>query len=262
MLVDSTNDAYPIIESDDRLPAIVNQDDSSSTKSYTKEQIRKILRERTFQYHRVDLPFGLHTKGADRSATRDLIFPKSLAGKTVLDVGSALGYFCFEAEARGAARVVGVELKEQRFRDAVLLKDIKGSKVDFIQRDIVLDPLDECFDYVLLLNVIHHLKDPIRALRQLASITGERLIIEFPTFAEPKFRKKFRKTTNFRFAFLYNRLPLIGVNSDAQWTFVFTPSAIKRILLDHERLFEKVDIVRSPMPGRAIAICYKKVNSE
>jgi predicted methyltransferase len=51
--------------------------------------------------------------GTDRSATRDLIFPKSLAVKTALDVGCALGYFCFEAEARGAARVVRVEQKKE-----------------------------------------------------------------------------------------------------------------------------------------------------
>lgn len=254
-LVDSSNSAYSIIESDDHLPAVVNGDNSG----YTKQQIKKILRERKFQYHRVDLPFGLHTKGADRSVTRDLIFPKSLEGKTILDAGCALGYFCFEAEARGAARVVGVELKEERFRDAMLLKDIKGSRVDFLQRDIILDPLDERFDYVLLLNVIHHLKEPFRAVRQLASITGERLIIEFPTLAD----RRFRKTSNIRFPFLFNRLPLVGVSSltEVDQTFVFTPSAIKRTLLDHERLFKKVDILRSPMPGRAIAICHKEVDS-
>src|SRR5438067_1006241 len=106
------------------------------TLAYTRAQIEQILREQKFEYHRVDLPFGLHTPGVDRSATRDLIFPESLVGKTVLDVGCALGYFCFEAEARGAARVVGIELKERRFSQALLLKKIKGSRVEFIQRDI------------------------------------------------------------------------------------------------------------------------------
>lgn len=254
VLVNSNDGAYSIIKSEDHLPDVVN----SGEPGYTKEQIKKVLRERNFRYHRVDLPFGLHTKGADRSATRDLILPKTLVGKTVLDVGCALGYFCFEAEARGAARVVGVELEDDRFHDAMLLKDIKGSNVNFLQRDVVLDPLDEHFDHVLLLNVIHHLNEPLRAIRQLASITEERLIIEFPTFAD----RKFRKTTNFMFAFLYNRLPLIGVSSQpqAQQTFVFAPPAIKRVLLDHERLFEKVEIVRSPMPGRAIAICHKQTD--
>lgn len=250
-LVDSGDSNYPIIESDDQLPSIVNGINSE----YTKAQIEEILRKRKFAYHRVELPFGLHTRGADRSETRDLILPDSMMGKTVLDVGSALGYFCFEAEARGAKRVIGVEMKEDRFYDAMLLKKIKGSGVDFLRRDIVLDPLEESFDYVLLLNVIHHLAEPFRVMRQLASIARERLIIEFPTFSDPKFRK----TANIEDPSLYNGLPLVGVSSvtEAGQTFVFTPKAIRRALLNHDRLFRKIEILRSPMPGRRIAICYK-----
>src|SRR5262249_28764243 len=141
--------------------------------------------------------------------TRDLIFQEPLTGKSVLDVGSALGYFCFEAEARGASRVVGVELSGERFRQACLLKDIIGSRVEFLQRDILQHPLDEKFDHVCLLNVLHHLDEPIRAIHQLAAIARESLIIEFPTFEDPKFRK----TARIRFPRRYNRLPLIGVSS-------------------------------------------------
>jgi 2-polyprenyl-3-methyl-5-hydroxy-6-metoxy-1,4-benzoquinol methylase len=252
MLVDASDDGYSIIEDEDLLPAIVGDNEST----YTKEDIEKILRERNFEYQRVELPFGMHTGGGDRSETRDLIFPQSLAGKSVLDVGSALGYFCFEAEARGAERIVGYELNGKRLRDAMLLKDIKGSEVEFVGRDAVLDPPDERFDYVLLLNVIHHLKEPFRALRQLASITRERLVIEFPTFED----RRFRKSVEIQDPSLYDRLPLVGVSSmrpDVQQTFVFTSAAIRRVLLDHEPLFEEVDILPSPKARRAIAICRK-----
>lgn len=256
VIVDGTTDAYSVIENENRLATILD-DEPSAESAYTKEQIEDPLRGRSFEYHRVSLPYGLHTEGDDRSATRDLVLPKSLAGKSVLDVGSALGYFCFEAEARGAERVVGVELRGDRFRDAMLLKDIKGSNVEFVQRDIVLDPPDESLDYVLLLNVVHHLNEPFRAMRQLASMTRERLIIEFPTLAD----RKFRKSVKIRFPAPYNRLPLVGVSSmrpGVKQTFVFTPSAIKRAMMDHERLFEQVEVLRSPMPGRAIAICQKE----
>ena len=40
------------------------------------------------------------------------------------------------------------------------------------------------FDIVLLLNVIHHLKEPIKALRMIAGICTEKLIIEFPTLSD------------------------------------------------------------------------------
>ena len=252
ILIDSNTRDYSVIESEDLLPSIVNGVDSN----YTRTEIEETLRERKFGYHRVDLPFGLHTPGADRSETLDLIFPGSLQERTVLDVGAALGYFSFEAEARGARKVVGVEIRERRYQDATLLKAIKGSSVDFLCRDIFLDPLEERFDYILLLNVIHHLKEPFQAIRQLAQITRERLIIEFPNFADPKFKN----TAGIEDDSLFNRLPLVGVSSmpEADQTFVFTSEAIRRTLLDHEQLFTEVEILDSPIPGRQIAICYSK----
>lgn len=229
-------------------PASVNQ-------RYDKEEIERLLRERNFEYQRIPLPFGLATPGQDRSATRDLIFPASLAGKRLLDIGCALGYFCFEAEARGATRVVGTEVKAGRFEQALLLKEIKGSGVEFLFRDITVEPLAEEFDYVCLLNVIHHVRDPIQLLRQAAALSRERLIIEFPTFDDPRFKKESR----IRFASFWNRFPLIGVNPVPQsdQTFVFSPLALKAILLIRGRLFRSIDLLPSPVKGRAIAICFK-----
>src|SRR5436309_9657164 len=254
--VDATDSTYPVL---DAAAAFEIVDRNVMKTSYSKQQIEKILQEERFHYHRVNLPYGLHTPGRDRTATRDLIFPESLSGKSVLDVGSALGYFCFEAEARGAARVVGVELDRERFRQACLLKDIIGSGVEFLQRDILRQPLHEQFDYVCLLNVIHHLDEPIRAIHQLAAIARELLVIEFPTFEDPKFRK----TTRIRFPKRYNLLPLIGVSSkratskkaNSGQTFVFTPDAITRILQDHRPLFSQIKIIDSPVSGRKIALC-------
>ena len=229
--------------------------------NYSKEEIEKVLREERFGYHRVNLPYGLHTRGRDRSQTRDLIFPGSLAGKSVLDIGSALGYFCFEAEAKGATRVLGLELDPERFRQACLLRQIIGSQVEFEQRDILEHPPTEQFDYVCFLNVIHHLDEPMTAIHQLATIAREMLIIEFPTMADAKFRK----TARIRFPGRYNRLPVIGVSSkkgtskkkEGGQTFVFSPAAMLRILQDHRALFQSVKMVDSPVLGRKIALCRK-----
>ncbi len=225
---------------------------------YTKEEIEKILKENDFEYQRVELPYGLSTPGQDRSVTRDIIFPESLYGKSVLDVGSANGYFCFQAESKGASKIVGIELKKKRFEHANLLKSINGSEVEFLRKDIIESPLNEEFDYVLFLNVIHHLKEPMHALRKLAAITKEKLIFEFPTFEDPKFRRHI----SIFMPYIFNRLPLIGVSSlsdrKVDQTFIFSPPAIRKILIDHEMFFSKINIVRSPMgEGRRIAICMK-----
>lgn len=235
-------------------PSSIPKSDCLMKSNYTKSQIEDILRKNDFEYHRVELPYGFFTPGEDRSGTRDIIFPQSLEGASVLDVGCANGYFCFEAEARGAGRVVGVELRESRFNHAQILKSIRSSSVDFLNMDITTHPFTESFDYVLLLNVIHHLPDPIHVLRYLTTITRKRLIVEFPTFSDPKYKK----AAGIRFSFLYNRFPLIGVSSlSDKWTdqtFVFSSSALEKILMDHEPLFSRVNFVDSPLgTGRKVA---------
>lgn len=230
------------------------------TTAYSKEQIEELLRTERFPYHRVELPYGLHTPGQDRSATRDLVLPTSLDGQTLLDIGCALGYFCFEAEKRGASRVLGIEMNEKRHRHALQLKAVLESRVEFARADILAEPPGEQFDTVLFLNVIHHLREPMRALRQVAALTRERLVIEFPDFGD----EKFKLSAGIRFPWIYNRLPLIGVSSLAKatdQTFVFTAGAIRRVLQDHEPLFSDIKFMRSPMAGRQIAVCTKTAST-
>jgi tRNA (mo5U34)-methyltransferase len=64
-----------------------------------------------YWYHTVDLGDGLITPGTldYRASLDDFHFPDDMEGLTVLDVGSATGFFAFEFEKRGA-HVVSVEL--------------------------------------------------------------------------------------------------------------------------------------------------------
>ncbi len=64
-----------------------------------------------YWYHTVDLGNGLITPGLHdyRGSLPDFQFPEDMRGMTVLDVGSATGFFAFEFERRGA-RVVSTEL--------------------------------------------------------------------------------------------------------------------------------------------------------
>lgn len=219
-----------------------------------REEVEALLREHNFRYHRVPLPHGLATPGRDRTDTADLVFSAPLEGKSVLDVGCALGFFCFEAEKRGARRVMGSELKDDRFEHANLLKGVLESEVEFVQRDLLATEPEETFDTVLALNVIHHLPEPITALRRLSALADERLVLEFPTFAD----LKFREGTGIRFWRLYDRRPLLGVSkAKAGQTFVFTRGAIRRILRDHCEIRD-VSFAASPMEGRTLAFCEKR----
>ncbi len=64
-----------------------------------------------YWYHAIDLGGGLITPGIYdyRDTVGAFRFPEDMRGMTVLDVGSATGFFAFEFERRGA-RVISVEL--------------------------------------------------------------------------------------------------------------------------------------------------------
>jgi len=66
---------------------------------------------RFYWYHTIDLGDGLITPGLYdyRKTVSDFHFPQDMSGMTVLDVGSATGFFAFEFARRGAD-VVSVEL--------------------------------------------------------------------------------------------------------------------------------------------------------
>lgn len=62
-------------------------------------------------WHQIDLGQGVITSGPDPTIERIewLGVPKDLRGKTVLDIGAWDGAFAFEAERRGASRVLAVD---------------------------------------------------------------------------------------------------------------------------------------------------------
>jgi len=85
-----------------------------------------------FDYQKIFLPDGSATQGHDRTATAELIFGSDLKNKSVLDVGCSLGFFCFEAEKRGASRVVGIDVHPGSIEKAKKIASIIGSKVNFL----------------------------------------------------------------------------------------------------------------------------------
>ena len=81
----------------------------------------------------------------------------TVAGARCLDIGCANGAFLLAAAARGASRVVGVEISEGRLRSAGRLT--KGTNVEFLALDISRDDLPDGFgpfDVVFCVDTLEH----------------------------------------------------------------------------------------------------------
>jgi tRNA (mo5U34)-methyltransferase len=139
-------------------------------------------------FHQIDLGHGIVTPGPDNSKAKldDVAFPVDLTGKSVLDVGTFNGFFAFEAEKRGAARVVAV--------DEFIWERGPWSKAafDFAHRalDSKVEPLlmsiekmtpEELgtFDVVIFMGILYHAPDPLGYLhkcRAMCSHDGMALV--------------------------------------------------------------------------------------
>jgi tRNA (mo5U34)-methyltransferase len=139
-------------------------------------------------FHTIDLGAGIVTRGIDDSPRKlaMLRMPERLDGRTVLDVGAWDGFFSFEAERRGAARVVAVDShcwsgEGWGTRDGFdLARRILASKVEDRELE-VLELRPETvgsFDLVLFLGVLYHMRYPLEALERVASVTANQLILE------------------------------------------------------------------------------------
>jgi tRNA (mo5U34)-methyltransferase len=142
-------------------------------------------------YHTIDLGQGVVTRGVDQTDLRlgRINLPLSLAGRSVLDIGAWDGFFSFEAERRGASRVVAADYYSWRGlgwgttngkAGFELARAALGSKVEDLEID-VMDLAPErvgTFDVVLFLGVLYHLPHPLLALERVASVARELLILE------------------------------------------------------------------------------------
>lgn len=144
-------------------------------------------------FHSFELPNGQIIEGIKALATQraeaDLFFPTSLNGKSVLDIGAWDGFFSFEAERRGAARVLATDhfcwsgpgwgtRNGFDLVHAALASEVETLDVDVL--DLSAPQLGQ-FDVVLFLGVLYHVKDPYSCLEAAARMCSEHLIIETVT---------------------------------------------------------------------------------
>ena len=139
-------------------------------------------------WHTIDFGNGIITPGIDDSPAKLkwLDFPENLHGMTVLDIGAWDGFFSFEAERRGAGRVLAIDsfvwqgLGGGSKAGFELARQALGSQVEDMEVE-VLDLSPEkvgTFDLVLFLGVLYHMRHPLLTLEKIYSVTRNMVIVE------------------------------------------------------------------------------------
>jgi len=139
-------------------------------------------------YHEIEFGNGVRSKSlvsTDNnrkiwSATSAFLDDIDFEGKSVLDIGCWDGKWSFEAERRGARRVVATDIGDQRwgategFRTA---HSIFRSKVEYVGDVSIYNASDrlhhERFDIVLFLGVYYHLTDAIYGFSELRHLVED-----------------------------------------------------------------------------------------
>ena len=108
-----------------------------------------------------------------------------LTGKTVLDIGAWDGYFSFEFERRGARRVLAVDVRADGALETFLLaKEHFKSKVEhrYLDAHELRPDLIGIFDIVFCAGLLYRLRQPLRGLERIRSVTAGQLILETASF--------------------------------------------------------------------------------
>ncbi len=157
-------------------------------------------------YHTIELPPGVVTRGEYdlRRVVGRLPWPASLAGLRCLDVGSRDGFYAFEMERRGAAEVISIDIEDAglvdvpgtRRDEAAIQAELAAGNAAFefarraLRSDVerrftsIYDLEDSGlggFDLVNVGTLLLHLRDPVRALRNLRAVTTGSVVLNEPT---------------------------------------------------------------------------------
>jgi len=169
--------------------------------------------EDCYFYHTMELPgLGVVEGMWDlRGRFDEYVGGVEVKGRSVLDVGTATGFLSFEAERRGASRVVSHDMSDARqqkflpFADKLYHRDYEtflyyhrqtvgrwqnaywlchrllGSRAEVYYGDVYdLPPSLGPFEVSIVGAVLEHLPDQVSALASIARLTSETLVLVTP----------------------------------------------------------------------------------
>lgn len=178
---------------------LVVHPDHPNTQSPRVDEIRAQVNRLPAWRHRIPLGHGIITPGREDSNVElvRIDLPKDLTGLQILDIGCSDGFFCFECEKRGAARVVGIEdFTSTPHNDGLsgfnIASGILGSSAKLITDSVYRLSPEEVgtFDMVLFLNTLYHLKHPLLALERIGAVLKSNGVMLLKTYFHQDLRLK------------------------------------------------------------------------
>jgi len=119
--------------------------------------------------------------GYDILKKRDFAFRKANfeKGRSILEIGTGRGYMALTLAQKGfKVTTIDSDRKIQRSAKAILKHFRVSDLVRFKIMDAeYLDFKDNSFDYVIAVNFIHHAKNPLRCLMEMARVAKEKIVI-------------------------------------------------------------------------------------
>jgi len=176
------------------------------------DELREEVERLAPWHHNVELPGGLRTylpgeerRPLDRIRLRDLVrfawpplldvYGGTLEGKRVLDIACNCGGFSIAAAQNGAHHVLGIDVTTKYIEQAELLKRaLSLANTEFKLMAIEdLDPADVgTFDVVLNFGILYHLENPVLAMKRVADVTANVMVVETAVYRDEADRAVWR----------------------------------------------------------------------
>lgn len=180
----------------------------------TREEKLERIKSRQW-YHSIEIEPGLVTPGAHslpelHQVLEYLKLPARLDGLTVLDIGAWDGFFSFEAERRGARRVVAYDLTPEDYFGFSTAKALLGSRVEYVKGSVydLSAKVVGRFDVVLFAGVLYHLRYPLLAMDRIHDVCDGYLVLETHCLDNCVYLDDGQRTTLDRIDPRLSRIPL------------------------------------------------------
>jgi len=106
-------------------------------------------------------------------------FLPDVAGKSVVEIGSSNGFFCFRFSELGAVQVTGIEIIKRQYESAVWSAKVLGrDNVSFLHTDFLLDMTIPPHDVVFLSEVHNHMLFPFYGLFKAINLAKETVVFD------------------------------------------------------------------------------------